>query len=75
MEDEGEKPMTGNELLRLLNKVGMSRRALGRELGIADSTVCRWITGESPIGLVESLGLASYFENVHGVKSKWKAFK
>lgn len=66
------KKMKGKELLRLLEASGMSRRELGRELGIADSTVGRWIRGETEIGPVESIGIASYFETVRGVVSDFR---
>lgn len=64
--------MIGKELLRMLKAAGLSRRALGRELGIANSTICRWINGDVEIGPVEAMGLAWYFESQHGIQSRWK---
>ncbi len=59
------KEMSGKELKRLIEEAGLSRRGLGRELGIADTTVGRWIKGESKIGKLEALGIAYYFQSKH----------
>ena len=63
--------MQGKELTRLLNKAGMSRRALGRALTTADTTIGRWADGKHPIGFVEALGLKFYFREAHGLESRW----
>ena len=67
--------MKGDELLRLLNKIGMSRRELGRELGIADTTIGRWIKNRAKIGPLEAAGLHYYFGAEHGLVTTWKGFK
>lgn len=67
--------MQGKELTRMLKAAGMSRRALGRELNIADTTVGRWANGDHPIGYLEALGLVLYFRQVKGIESKWQPLK
>lgn len=63
--------MDANELTRLLKLSGMSRRALGRALDTADTTIGRWADGKHPIGFVEALGLKLYFREAHGLESRW----
>lgn len=63
--------MKGAELGRMLEAARMSRRELATELGVADSTVGRWIKGEIKIGPVESLGLATYFALRRDVATTW----
>lgn len=44
--------MTREELRRIREGLGLSRRALARRIGVAPRTIARWEAGEHPIGLV-----------------------
>jgi transcriptional regulator with XRE-family HTH domain len=44
--------VTREDLRRIRESLGLSRRALARRIGVAPRTIARWEAGVHPIGLV-----------------------
>jgi DNA-binding transcriptional regulator YiaG len=54
--------LTPKEFKRRRQALGLSRAALGRELGVTQMTVYRWETGQSPIADTAQLLFARIWE-------------
>lgn len=54
--------MTGEQLAKMLKRVGMSQSRLARELGMDSRTVRRWISNETPITLVHQYAIRYVLE-------------
>ncbi len=57
-----EKPFTSNQVREIRKSFGMTQQEFADEVGVHRTTIARWETGVSPVGLLESNAIRRFLE-------------